>query len=98
MTQAGQPHERWRGAAWPTHPDMLVDTARCPACFVEIVASPCPSCGLDLGDPRTFEVLDLSQRIAELVDARADTLQRIVSAVAPSSTAAASGYAARMRS
>lgn len=90
MTQAGQPHERWRGAAWPTHPDMLVDTARCPACFVEIVASPCPSCGLDLGDPRTFEVLDLSQRIAELVDVRADTLQRIASAVAPPSTAAAS--------
>lgn len=77
MAQGSEPRDRWRGPSWPSHPDMLVDTARCPVCFTGIAASPCPSCGFDLGDPRTFDVLELSQRIVQLVDARADLLEGI---------------------
>ncbi|MDU0326551.1 hypothetical protein RWH43_07230, partial [Microbacterium sp. KSW2-21] len=65
------------GIAWPTQPGALVDTSRCPSCFAPITTSPCPRCELDLTDARTARVLDLSRRIVELVDERADALLRI---------------------
>lgn len=65
------------GIAWPEQPGALVDTSRCPSCFAPITVSPCASCGLDLTDARTARVLDLSQRIVELVDERAAALLRI---------------------
>lgn len=63
--------------AWPSQPELLTDTSRCPWCFAPIVASPCATCGLDLSDPLTFDVLSLSQRIAGLVQARDQALGRI---------------------
>jgi hypothetical protein len=62
------------GGAWPPGPGALVDTSRCPSCFAAITASPCASCGLDLTDARTARVLELSRRIVDLVDERADVL------------------------
>ncbi len=65
------------GAAWPPGPGALVDTSRCPSCFTAITASPCASCGLDLTDARTARVLELSRRIVDLVDERADVLRSV---------------------
>ena len=62
---------------WPSQPELLTDTSRCPWCFAPITASPCATCGLDLSDPRTFDVLSLSQRIAGLAQARDEALRRI---------------------
>lgn len=68
---------RLSGFAWPPGPGALVDTSRCPSCFATITVSPCASCGLDLTDARTAQVLELSQRIVALVDERADVLLRV---------------------
>lgn len=68
---------RLSGFAWPPGPGALVDTSRCPSCFTPITASSCSSCGLNLTDTRTARVLELSQRIVELVDERADLLMRV---------------------
>lgn len=71
------------GMAWPAQPGVLTDTTRCPSCFTTISATPCTACGLDLTDVRTGRVLELSHRIVELSDQRADVLLRIHSDAAP---------------
>lgn len=65
------------GMAWPAQPGVLIDTTRCPSCFTTISTSPCTTCGLDLTDVRTARVLELSRRIVDLSDQRADVLSRI---------------------
>ncbi|SDO29794.1 hypothetical protein SAMN04487848_0254 [Microbacterium sp. ru370.1] len=65
------------GMAWPAQPGVLTDTTRCPSCFTTISTTPCTACGLDLTDVRTARVLELSRRIVELSDQRADVLLRI---------------------
>lgn len=87
------------GPAWPPGSGALVDTSRCPSCFTPITATPCVSCGLNLADSRTARVLELSQRIVELVDERTDVLLRVYrdAAVAEAAAAAAPAPAAGER-
>ncbi|MBD8206876.1 hypothetical protein IFR11_10650, partial [Microbacterium sp. CFBP 8801] len=87
------------GPAWPPRSGALVDTSRCPSCFTPITATPCVSCGLNLADSRTARVLELSQRIVELVDERTDVLLRVHrdAAVAEAAAAAVEAPAAGER-
>jgi len=62
---------------WPASPALFVDTSRCPSCFAAVVASVCPVCALDLTDPRTADVLEVSRRLVALVDERASVLRRV---------------------
>ncbi|WP_058615093.1 SCO7613 C-terminal domain-containing membrane protein [Microbacterium testaceum] len=103
MTEVAGGHGGSHGRAWPSQPELLTDTSRCPWCFAPITASPCATCGLDLSDPRTFDVLSLSQHIAGLVHARDEALRVIradasarAGAAAPASPGAAAPAAAQV--
>lgn len=72
--ERGDPSPR---RAWPPSRDALLDTSRCPSCFTPIAGPSCDACGLDLAHPRTFAVLDLSQRVADLWGTREQTLAEI---------------------
>ncbi len=48
---------------WPTSPDALTDTHKCPGCFTPVTVPVCPVCGFVLTDPRALEVLALGRSI-----------------------------------
>jgi hypothetical protein len=49
--------------AWPTSPDVLADTHKCPGCFTPVTRPVCPVCGFVLTDPRALDVLALGRGI-----------------------------------
>ncbi|MGR2751575.1 SCO7613 C-terminal domain-containing membrane protein [Agromyces arachidis] len=50
---------------WPSRPELLVDTTRCPACFSELTSSVCATCGLRLDVPEANLVLAAGARVHE---------------------------------
>ncbi|MEO9013936.1 MAG: hypothetical protein ABI275_01315 [Terrimesophilobacter sp.] len=55
----------------------LTDTTLCPACFTPLPGTACSTCGLDLGHPAAFRLLQHSQDAAQLLRARMATIGRM---------------------
>ncbi|MFN3708428.1 SCO7613 C-terminal domain-containing membrane protein [Microcella sp.] len=64
-------------ASFPRSPHDLRSTAQCPACFTELRAVVCQSCGLNLAHPLAAELASLSATIADELDARLRLIDRM---------------------
>lgn len=62
---------------WPSSPDALTDTTKCPACFTPLRDIVCGNCGLDLAHPAAAELASLSSGAAERLSRRVAVIGRI---------------------
>ncbi|GAA2024862.1 hypothetical protein GCM10009819_04790 [Agromyces tropicus] len=62
---------------WPSHPDLLVDTGRCPACFTPLQGPVCGACGLRLDVPEAAELLAAGARVRDAETARQALITRL---------------------
>lgn len=62
---------------WPESPDVLIDTARCPACFTPVTSARCSECDLELTDARLSTVLLLARKVHTAELARRRTLRDV---------------------
>ena len=62
---------------WPTSPDTLTDTTRCPACFTPLTDVVCRTCGLNLAHPAATDLAALSQAASDVLSQRVAVIGRI---------------------
>ncbi|WP_169077863.1 SCO7613 C-terminal domain-containing membrane protein [Microcella alkalica] len=69
---------RWAGrVVFPRSPAELRSTSMCPACQAPLRDARCPRCALDLTHAAAIELAEVSQRAADLLDARVALIGRI---------------------
>ncbi len=62
---------------WPRSAADLRSTTQCPSCFAPLGSSRCGACGLDLTHPSAAALAADSARIADLLDDRGRTIERM---------------------
>jgi hypothetical protein len=62
---------------WPTTPDVLTDSTKCPACFTPLTALSCRNCGLNLAHPAAHELASLSRSASAALSERVEVIGRI---------------------
>jgi len=62
---------------WPSSPDALTDTTKCPACFTPLRDIVCSNCGLNLAHPAAAELATVSTAAAERLSRRVAVIGRI---------------------
>ena len=62
---------------WPRSAEDLRSTAQCPSCFTALRSTRCSACGLDLRHPEASALAEDSARIADLLEERQRTIERM---------------------